>query len=291
MPNCLSSHFLSSHFLSSHCVVSLWLVLVATISHTEVFSQEIKSQETAVKAPTTDENAGTSTAETSTAGTEADADAAADLLSPQQRNAAIDRWEKDITRLESLDQSEPDHEDAVLLVGSSSIRLWEGATDALAPYPVIRRGYGGAKYSDLSVYAKRLIEPHSFRALVCFVGNDISGGKGDHAVADVEKWVRSIIAIARDHQPDAMTLLVEVTPTPSRFDAWPKIRRLNAMLREVALTERNVSFVATAEFYLNRDDQPRLNLFRDDHLHLNETGYQIWASLIKRRLDEVLSEE
>lgn len=281
MPNCLSSH---SGF-------SLWLVLLAGLIGPEALSQEIAalSQEIAVKEPATEEIADSETgAET---GGETDANDSAELLSPAKRKAAIDRWEKDITALESLDQTEPDPDGAVLLVGSSSIRLWEGASDALAPYPVIRRGYGGAKYSDLYVYAKRLIEPHSFRAIVCFVGNDVSGKKTDHEVTDVEKWVRSIISIARDHQPDAVTLLVEVTPTPSRFAAWPKIRQLNSMLREVALTESNVSFVATAEFYLNRNDQPRRNLFRDDKLHLNETGYQIWGSLIKRRLDEVLATE
>lgn len=210
-------------------------------------------------------------------------------LSVQRYQEAVSRWEGDIQKLEALDAAEPDPEDAVLLVGSSSIRLWDGAVGAMKPYPIIRRGYGGAKYSDLLVYARRLIEPHEYQAIVFFVGNDVSGGKTDHAVEDVEKWVRAIVKVARDHQPDAAILLVEVTPTPVRFDAWPKIRKLNAMLREVALTEPNTSFVSTAEFYLDRDDQPRRELFRDDNLHQNETGYQVWASLIKRRLDEVLA--
>lgn len=266
MPNCLFSHL----------GVFFWLSLIATFTTFEAQSQEIAVKEPASEEITVDQ---------------ADVDVPEELLSPAKRKAAIDRWEEDITAFESLDQATPGPDGAILLVGSSSIRLWEGAGEALAPYPVIRRGYGGAKFSDLYVFAKRLIEPHSFRAIVCFVGNDISGKKTDHEVADVEKWVRSIVSIVRDHQPDAVTLLVEVTPTPSRFDAWPKIRQLNSMLREVALTEPSVSFVATAEFYLDRDDQPRRSLFRDDNLHLNETGYQIWGSLIKRRLDEVLAAE
>ncbi len=212
-----------------------------------------------------------------------------ELLTSEQRNAAVQKWEDDIQELEKLDQSEPDPEDAVLLVGSSSIRLWEDAAEAMAPYPIIRRGYGGAKYSDLLVYARRLIQPHQFRAVVFFVANDISGGKADHTVDAVEKWVRAIVRVAREHQPEAAILLVEVTPTPSRLKAWPEIRELNAMLREVALTEPNTSFVATAEFYLDRNDQPRADFFREDRLHQNDAGYEIWASLIKRRLDEVLA--
>jgi len=212
-----------------------------------------------------------------------------ELLTTEQRAAAVQRWEDDIVKLEKLDQSEPDPEDAVLLVGSSSIRLWENPAKSLAPYPIIQRGYGGAKYSDLLVYARRLIEPHEFRAVVFFVGNDISGGKADHEVDAVERWVRAIVRVAREHQPEAAILIVEITPTPSRFKAWPKIRELNARLREIALTEPNTFFVATAEFFLDRNDQPRAPLFREDRLHQNDAGYAIWASLIKRRLDEVLA--
>ncbi len=202
--------------------------------------------------------------------------------------AAAQRWENDIEKLEKRDQLEDATEDAVLLIGSSSIRLWANAAEGLAPYPVINRGYGGAKYSDLAHYAPRLIEPHSFQAAVVFVANDIVGGTSDHAVADVEKWVRSVIGVAQGHQPNAPILLVEVTPTPSRLKVWAETRRLNAMLREVALTLPGVYFVATAEFYLDADDQPRRDLFRGDMLHQNDAGYQRWGSLIKRRLDEVL---
>ncbi|TWT91891.1 GDSL-type esterase/lipase family protein [Neorhodopirellula pilleata] len=212
-----------------------------------------------------------------------------ELLTLGQLKIAVEKWDDEIQKLEQKDQDEPDPQNAVLLLGSSSIRLWENAAGALAPYPVIRRGYGGAKYSDLLVYSRRLIVPHEFRAAVIFVANDITGGQSDHEVEAVEKWVRAIVRTAREHQPQAAILLVEVTPTPSRFDAWSKIRELNGKIREIALTEPNTYFVATAEFYMDRDDQPRAEFFRDDRLHQNEAGYAIWASLIKRRLDEVLS--
>jgi lysophospholipase L1-like esterase len=38
---------------------------------------------------------------------------------------------------------------------------------------------------------------------------------------------------------------------------------------------------------LRPDGTPRAELFREDKLHLNAAGYQLWGSLIRRRLDEV----
>ncbi|QDT01741.1 hypothetical protein K227x_01080 [Rubripirellula lacrimiformis] len=204
------------------------------------------------------------------------------------RAAAIERWEKDIAKLEALDGSQPANPDAVLLLGSSSIRRWDSAATDLSPYRVIPRGYGGAKYSDLAVFAQRLIQPHQYRAVVIFVGNDISGNPGDHSVAQVDRWTRHVIEVSRRHQPDAAILLVEVTPTQSRIDAWPQIRTLNAQLREIALSTPMVFFVDTAAHFLDPQGKPRQNLFVDDQLHLNATGYQIWGAEIRRHLDDSL---
>ncbi|TWT66212.1 GDSL-type esterase/lipase family protein [Allorhodopirellula solitaria] len=210
------------------------------------------------------------------------------ILSPADRGKAIARWEKEIARLERLDRTHDDPENAVMLMGSSSIRLWEDAAEMLAPYPIIRRGYGGARYSDLVVFAKRLVSPHEYRALVVFVANDITGSNADRPVDAVRKMVLHVIAVSQEHQPDAPVLLVEVTPTPSRWGVWPQIRELNAMMREIALTHPGVSFVSTAQYYLDDQDVARPELFRQDQLHQNEPGYQIWADIIRRRLDEVL---
>ena len=55
----------------------------------------------------------------------------------------------------------------------------------MAPYPVIQRGYGGARLSDFAVYADRIISPHPCRAIVLFVANDITGSKSDKSPREV----------------------------------------------------------------------------------------------------------
>jgi len=210
-----------------------------------------------------------------------------DILAPY-RAAAVARWEEDIRTLEALDAVEENPADAVLFIGSSSIRRWNTIATDMAPYRVIQRGYGGAKYSDLAVFAERLLHPHQYRAVVVFVANDISGTPYDHSPQQVEQWVRYIVGVSRQHQPEAPVLLIEVTPTESRFAVWPQIRRVNERLREIALTTADTYFIATAEHYLDPYDEPRSELFVADKLHLNSDGYDLWSMLIRRRLDEVL---
>ncbi|MDJ0698363.1 MAG: GDSL-type esterase/lipase family protein [Woeseiaceae bacterium] len=210
-----------------------------------------------------------------------------DFLEPFRARAVAD-WEDDIQRFEARDAVEAHPDDAILFVGSSSIRLWETLAADMAPYPVIQRGYGGARYSDMAVYAARLIEPHDYRAMVMFVANDVSGEARDHSPEQVGRFVRYILDIARSHRPRAPIFIVEITPTESRFNVWTEIRKVNATLREIALTTDNTYFIPTAEYYLDASGNPRPEFFVDDRLHLNADGYALWTKLIRRRLNEVL---
>lgn len=215
---------------------------------------------------------------------------------PTHRIAAAEpseseRWEKEIRALEELDKSTPDPENAILFVGSSSIRLWQDMPKAMAPYPVIRRGFGGAKFSDVSHYAERLIYPHQFRALVIFVGNDVSGSADDKTPEQVVEFVTAILKTVRAKFADTPVFLIEITPTRKRWQVWPKIQQVNSALEKYCSQEDNVYWIATADRYLNDEGQPREDLFRDDQLHQNADGYQLWAELIKSRLDEVLADK
>lgn len=203
---------------------------------------------------------------------------------------ASQRWEQEIRKLEKRDAEETHPDDAILFIGSSSIRLWDQIAEDMAPFPTIQRGYGGARYSDVAVFAPRLLTPHRYRALVIFVGNDVSGSDDDHSPQQVTDWLRSIIDVSRTHQPGADIFVVEITPSDSRYDAWPKIRELNATLREICFTETKTTFISTAFYYLDESNRPRDEFFRDDHLHLNRDGYRLWAKLIKRRLHDFLTE-
>ena len=212
--------------------------------------------------------------------------ASLELIAPHQE-AARKKWANEIAKLESLDKTEKYGDDAILFIGSSSIRRWESIADDVAPYVPIRRGYGGAMTRDLAVFAKRLIVPHQFRAVVMFVANDVRGKEDDQTIDKVKPLTEHVVSIAKAHNHDAPFFIIEVTPTQSRWSVWDKVRQHNAMLREYAFTTPGVHFIATAEHFLDEEKTPRNELFVDDQLHLNEDGYKLWSKLICRRLDEV----
>ena len=209
------------------------------------------------------------------------------LLAPY-REAAQKKWSKAIDAFDDLNKKEIDPSDAIMFIGSSSIRRWETMAKDMAPYPTITRGYGGAKFTDMGVFVKRIVAPHHYRALVMFIGNGVTGDAKDHTPNQIEALARHIVSVSHKHQDGAPVFLIEITPCEKRFKAWPKIRAVNSRLREIALSTPNTYFIPTASNYLKADGTPRPQLFVDDKLHLSKAGYTLWAKLIRRRLEDVL---
>ena len=210
-------------------------------------------------------------------------------VSKKYNTEASRNWEKDIVKFEQLDKSDNDPSNAILFAGSSSIRLWSTLKEDVAPYVVIQRGFGGSKFSDMAVYAKRIIYPHHFRALVIFEANDITGNAADKSPEEVVKLLRSIVNTVRKKYAEQPILLFEIAPTKSRWVVWPIVKHTNQLLKETCAKMHNTYFIETASAYLNENDEPRTELFLKDMLHQNHDGYIIWGDLVKKKLDEVLS--
>ncbi len=209
----------------------------------------------------------------------------------EQRATAEDKWKADIEKLEAKDQEEEHSADSILFLGSSSIRMWDTIAEDMYPYPVIRRGYGGSKFRDVSVFAERLIWPHRFRAVVIFVGNDVKGEEGDATPEEVAGWFEYIVGVAKLVEPKAPVFCLEVFPCESRWAAWPKIQKSNAALAEACARLDGVYFIPQANGYLGPDGKPIPELYREDRLHMSPMGYRMWSGVIKSHLDGVLGRE
>jgi lysophospholipase L1-like esterase len=204
---------------------------------------------------------------------------------PAAWREAAAQYESDIKKFEELDRAAPDPRGALLLVGSSSIRLWDTAEEDLAPWPVIRRGFGGCTFSDVLIYAPRLIPPHQFAGLVLFCANDIRGENDDKSPAEVAHIVRQIIDTVRQSHATEPILVVEITPTRKRWQSWPQIEDANRRIEAVCKDSPGVYFVTTASHYLSDQGEPREELFVDDLLHQNRDGYRQWGRLIRDALE------
>lgn len=201
----------------------------------------------------------------------------------------FEQWESDIQEFEQMDRENIYPTESVLFTGSSSIRLWDTLEEDMAPYPVIPRGFGGSSMPDLIHFADRFIGVHDFRALVLFVANDITGNPDtDRSPEEVRDLFEEFIQKIQGYRPEAPIFVIEITPTNSRWKAWPKILKANELIAQLCDVYEKVIFIPTADLFLDDSRKPNDNLFVSDRLHLNEAGYEAWTGRIRSYLDPVL---
>lgn len=193
----------------------------------------------------------------------------------------------EIEAFERLDKTQSYAEDAILFIGSSSIRLWNTLEEDMKPFPVIKRGYGGAHFRDIIFYTDRILANHNPEIIVCFVANDINGVPEDESPKKVLRLIKYFIRQVREKYPSTPIVFIEITPTPSRWKQWNAIEKVNRLVEELCARKEGLYFVSTASAFLAEDNKPNDSLFISDRLHLNSKGYTVWNRLIKKELKRI----
>ena len=199
------------------------------------------------------------------------------------------KWENDIAKLERLDKSQDYSEDSILFIGSSSIRLWSSIKDDLNPYETIRRAYGGARYTDLIHFTKRLVSSHDIKAVGVFVANDITGGINDLTPPEVLNLAKFVVKQIRSSHLDTPIFFIETTPTPKRWKAWPEISNANDLIMRYCNEKKGLFYISTRDYFIDKNGLPKEDLFIKDRLHLNRNGYSVWGGIIKNNLNRILA--
>jgi lysophospholipase L1-like esterase len=198
-------------------------------------------------------------------------------------------WKDDIAGLVEGTRRRGELPDAVLFVGSSSVRFWRTLERDMQPLVTIRHGFGGAKLADLEFYAEQLVSAFGPRAVVVFAGtNDLHPGNTKPPEVLLETY-RRFIARVRTDLPLVPIYYIGITPTPMRWEVWDAIRETNRLIREYCEEEAGLNYIETGPLLLGADGTPNRDNYRFDGLHLSARGYAIWTDVIRARLMEDLN--
>lgn len=195
----------------------------------------------------------------------------------QAKNPA-ERWEETIRQFEQWDRKNTFPSDAVLFVGSSSIRLWP-TRECFVGFDVINRGFGGSQISDVNYFAGRIVLPYEPRVIVFYAGdNDVAAGKSARRVSDDYK---EFVKLVHKKLPGTRIIYVGVKPSRSRWSLWPVMKEANAAIRDFSEKDGRLFYFDSAAPLLGDDGKPDDAFFLKDQLHLNDKGYEAWTKLIR----------
>ena len=191
-------------------------------------------------------------------------------------------WDAEINSLTEIDLKQTPPKDAVLFVGSSSIRLWKNLRTSFPQINIINRGFGGSRLEDVNFYFDRIVAPYNPKTIVLYAGeNDVNDGVAPEKVlADFQRFS----LLARSKFPRAKLLYVSLKPSPSRWKLAGNFRKTNELIKTEIAKDKRAAFVDIWAAMLDEKGEPKADIFVEDNLHLNEKGYAIWREILTKYL-------
>jgi len=192
------------------------------------------------------------------------------------------RWEAEIRAFEKADRANPPPPEAVLFVGSSTIRMWKSLAQDFPEHKVLNRGFGGCEITDCTYFADRIVIPYKPRLIVLRAGgNDIAAGKTPEQVRDD---FQAFVEKVRAKLPKVPIAYMTINATPSRWANADREKKANQFIKDYIAQGENLDYVDTFDATMGGDGKPRKELFAKDQLHFNAEGYKIMADRVRDHL-------
>jgi lysophospholipase L1-like esterase len=193
------------------------------------------------------------------------------------------KWEGEIQKFEAADRTQMPPANAVLFVGSSSIRMWTNLAEAFPNVKTIRRGFGGSQMADATHFADRIVIPYKPRHVLVYEGdNDLAAGKSaEQVVNDFKEFVAKVHAAL----PKTKISYIAIKPSPSREKFRDKALAVNSAVKKLAHWNPRIEYIDVWNPMLGENGKPRPDIFLADKLHMNATGYEIWRKVISKKID------
>lgn len=191
-----------------------------------------------------------------------------------------ERFESSIKKFEAADTKKMPPKGAVVVTGSSSVRMWHNRIHKdLAPLTVIPRGFGGSNMNDLLHYSDRIVLKYNPRAVVIYEG-DNDTAQEIHPLQIKAKFLEFVAKLKKQNK-DVRIYVITVKPSIKRLNIWDKAAATNSIFKSLCDEDDNMYYVDTASALLE-NGKPRNDIFIKDDLHLNSKGYDLWAEAVKK---------
>jgi hypothetical protein len=194
------------------------------------------------------------------------------------------RFANEIDAFTASDATNPPPKNAILFIGSSTIRRW---TTLAADFPgrkVFNRGFGGSELSDSVYYFDRIVAPYQPNLILLYAGsNDINAHKTPEQVFSDFK---AFAAKVHEQLPQTRLDFISIMTSPSRWGDVENVKEANRLIRDFIGHDKKLGYIDVFPAVLGPDGKPKPDIFVFDRLHLNAKGYAIIRPIIAPYLEK-----
>ena len=166
----------------------------------------------------------------------------------------------------------------IVFTGSSSIRTWENLNQLFPKHQIVNTGFGGSQATDLLAYSNELILTFNPYQVFIYEGdNDIAAKKTPKEIVNT---TLAIIKRIREKRRGTKIILIAAKPSIARWSLKRKYKKLNRKFKRLCKKDNLLQFADVWKPML-QGRKLKQDIFKDDGLHMNAKGYEIWYTVIK----------
>ncbi len=169
----------------------------------------------------------------------------------------------------------------ILLIGSSSFTRWKDVQDYFPEYPLINRGFGGARAGDLIRYVDDIVTPYQPKQVVIYCGNDL--GDASLSPADIAGLFKQLFEKIREKNQNVPIAVLSIRADRSDTGKPDRIRRkkeTNRLIEKFVRSQNYSAFINVYDPMFNADGTLKNDIFVPDG-HMNDKGNGIWKEVIE----------
>jgi len=188
------------------------------------------------------------------------------------------RGQAEIDRFEAADRAHYPAPGTIVFAGSSSIARWESLDKDFTGIPVLNRGIGGYTLHENVQSFDRIVLPYKPPIIVLYSGeNDLTEGRTPE---DVFQDFQNFVALVHTKLPATRIVYVSIKPSIARWALTDSIRAANRLIQDYVGKDKTLQYIDVFTPMLDASGQLRRELYVEDGLHMNASGYAIWRKLI-----------
>lgn len=189
------------------------------------------------------------------------------------------RFAEAIEKIENRDRELNKSEVHTVFVGSSSFTRWVDFEKDFDTQKIVNNGFGGSRLSDVIYYFDRVIMPYTPLQIIVYEGdNDIASGMTSREyLRDVKAFIRMV----EIKLPGTHISFLSPKPSPSRRSLTEEFLKANQGLAMLAAQNPGVDFIDISQVMYGLNGEIKKEIWVSDSLHMNRSGYDLWAPIIK----------
>ena len=169
--------------------------------------------------------------------------------------------------------------ETIIFTGSSSIRYWKNLQERFPEHQILNAGFGGSQAYDLLYHLENLVLKYAPKKVFIYEGdNDIFSKRKPQEIIDTTK---EIIQKIKDKNPKTIIILISVKPSIARWNLRKKYKKLNREFKELSSKDSTIIYADVWNIMLKKR-RVRKDIFVNDGLHMNNTGYELWYQALKQ---------